>query len=179
MQPIVYSLLTSKKTMTQTNTCRKKQHTSEQLNNPNDRVAESGCRKEFTSCASSGGNLKYQKLQLYALPPFQHLLWEEIQPAWEVWRTEATVSPPASSSFTPAPSPRATASSASRLVSSCSPMIRISPPLRPSQDHQLALWLMNQGTQKRQASPRGREKCQKVSYPQLNTHIHFASAPEI
>merc|ERR1719458_960396 len=75
------------------------------------------------------------------------------------------VSLPASSSFTPAPSPKATASSVSRLVSSCSQMIRILPPLRLSQDHQLAAWLMNQGTQKLQALLRGREKCQKSNAP--------------
>ena len=114
----------------------------------------------------------------FKLSPFQHLLWEGIRAPLKVWRMEATVSLPASSSFTPAPSPRVTASSVSRLVSSCSQMIRILPPLRLSQDHQLAAWLMNRGTQKLQALPRGREKCQKVSNPQLTTHTHFASAPD-
>ena len=95
---------------------------------------------------------------------------------------EATVSPPASSSFSPAPSPRATASYASTLVTSCSLTIRTLPPPPPPPDphhRQPATWLMNQATQKLQASGMGREKCQKVSYSQLTTHIHFGSAPQI
>ena len=123
-------------------------------------------------------NVRNIKSCSYTLTPFQHLLWEAIRAPLKVWRMEATVSLPASSNFTPAPSPRVTASSVSRLVSSCSQTIRILPPLRLSQDHQLAVWLMNRRTQKLQALPRGREKCQKVSYPQLTTHTHFASVPD-
>lgn len=102
------------------------------------------------------------------LVPLQHLLWEETQHHWEVWRLKkATVSPPASSSFSPAPNPRATASKASTLVTSCSLTIRTLPP-PPPQDphhHQSPAELMNQATQKLQALGRGREKCQRSNAP--------------
>ena len=124
---------------------------------------------------------------MISFPYLQHLSWEAIQPHLEIWiwKILETVSPPASSSCSPAPSPRATASSDSRLVSSCFlRMVRTSPPHHRPQDpppppqhrpqdpphplHPLQTGLTNQATQKRLALPRGREKCQKVSYNQNN-----------
>jgi len=117
--------------------------------------------------------------------PLQHLSWEAIQPHLEIWiwKILETVSPPASSSCSPAPSPRATASSDSRLVSSCFlRMVRTSPPQHRPQDpppplHPLQTGLTNQATQKRLALPRGREKCQKSNAPGRSSNATSTQRP--
>ena len=137
------------------------------------RVAESACRKEFTSCASAGENLGTweicSKSVLTSSFHAQQPSSVETQVPWEVSMTQATGSPPAFSSSSPAPSQRATASSDSRLVSNCFQTIRIFNRHRHRHHRQPAV-LMNLATRRHRALPRGRAKCQRVSYPQETSH---------
>ena len=140
-------------------------------------MAESACRKEFTSCASAGENLRTWEIRsksvLTSSFHAQQPSSVETQVPWEVSMTRATVSPPVFSTSSPAPSQRATASSDSRLVSSCFQTIRIfnrHRHHRQDRPHHLPAVVMNLATLRHRALPRGRAKCQRVSYPQETSH---------
>ena len=142
-------------------------------------MAESACRKEFTSCASAGENLGTweicSKSVLTSSFHAQQPSSVETQVPWEVSMTRATVSPPVFSTSSPAPSQRATASSDSRLVSNCFQTIRIfnrhrHRHHRQDRPHHLPAGLMNLATLRHRALPRGRAKCQRVSYSQETSH---------